>query len=219
MNRPAVDLNHHRRLRAVLTRHQNLAVTTVPRTALRKWAGAFGLLEGNTLQLDSDGELTILFDFLVYHHRQRGKSLVQKYLAALPPTDDPDETLVRRAMAAPRFSMFEIAESHSFTGVTVRDRVRGGTLFVVDEALSTSAKPGQVLALRLLPLPDYHMTSGAGFPLSLGVVRTVEQVFLPVLRTTVKAPADLPPPAEDELAAVVVGAAMKEGTTGDIEFT
>jgi hypothetical protein len=103
--------------------------------------------------------------------------------------------------------------------VVVRDLVRGGNAFVVDEMMSTSVKPGLFLACRLLPLPDYWMTSGAGFPLSPEVVRTVQQVFLPTLKLVEGGGlADLSPEAEDELAAVVVGAAMRDGTTGDIEF-
>ena len=97
--------------------------------------------------------------------------------------------------------------------------MRGGSAFVVDEALSTSAKPGLVLASRLLPLPDYWMTSGTGFPLSPEVVETVKQVFLPTLKMTEGGDlSHLSPQAEDELAAVVIGAAMRDGTTGDIEF-
>ena len=83
---PQVDLRRHRRLRIILTNHQNSAVKAVPRTAFRKWAKTFGLVEGRKLLLESDGELTILLDFLIYHHRQRGTTLVQKYLATLPPS-------------------------------------------------------------------------------------------------------------------------------------
>ena len=36
-------------------------------------------------------ELTILLDFLIYHHRQRERTLVQKYLASLPPSDGDGE--------------------------------------------------------------------------------------------------------------------------------
>jgi hypothetical protein len=98
MNRQLrVDLKHHRRLRAVLTSHQNRAVQSVPRTTFRKWAQTFGLVEGDKLLLESEGELTILLDFLIDHHRQRGKTLVQKYLAKLPLTDEPEEKLVRPA--------------------------------------------------------------------------------------------------------------------------
>ena len=220
MNRQLrVDLKHHRRLRAVLTSHQNRAVQSVPRTTFRKWAKTFGLVEGDKLLLESEGELTILLDFLIYHHRQRGKTLVQTYLAKLPLTDEPEEKLVRQAMAGPRFSMFEVRESHSFTGIVVRDLVQGGVAFVVDEALSTSAKPGLLLASRLLPLPDYWMTSGAGFPLSPEVVEVVKGVFLPALKTVQGHDlAELVSAAEDELAAVVIGVAMRDGTTGDIEF-
>ena len=216
---PEVDLKLHRRLRAVLRGHQNAVVRTVPRTAFRKWAKRFGLLEGDKLVLESEDEMTILVDFLIYHHRQRGKTLVQKYLARLPPADGPEEVLIRAAMSSPRFSVYEVEEMRPFVGVVVRDLVRGGPVFVVDEALSTSAKPGMVLALRLLPLPSYWMTSGSGFPLSPEVVHTVRDVFLPALRQTEGHDlSHLSPEAEDELATVVTGAAIREGTTGDIEF-
>ena len=56
MTQPNVDLRRHRRLRAVLTNHQNLAVRSVPRTAFRKWGKKFGLVEGDKLLLDSEGE-------------------------------------------------------------------------------------------------------------------------------------------------------------------
>jgi hypothetical protein len=62
---PLVNLKHLRRLRAILTRHQNAAVRSVPRSALRKWAKTFGLLQDDHLLLESDGEMTIPFDFLV----------------------------------------------------------------------------------------------------------------------------------------------------------
>src|SRR5687768_14110791 len=132
MKLPAIDLNHHRRLRAILKNHQNRAAKTVPRTAFRKWARTFDLLVGDLLLVETDAELTILFDFLIYHPRQRGRTLAQKYLASLPPTNDPDETLIRHAMANPRYALLKVTASHSFTGVTARDLLRGTTAFVVD---------------------------------------------------------------------------------------
>jgi len=216
---PHVDLKRHHRLRAILRKHQNAVVTTVPRTALLGWAKRFGLAVGNRLLLETEGEMVILFDYLIYHHRQRDTTLVQRYLAGLPATDDPDETLVRRAMGSPRFSMFEIERAHSFIGVVVRDLVCGGSDFVVDQGLSTSVKPGRYMAHRLLPLPDYWMTSGAGFPISSEVVDTIQQTFLPVLRLTEgENLRRLSSKARDELATLVTGAAIKEGTTRDIEF-
>lgn len=220
MNKPApVDLKHHRRLRAILSHHQNAAVETVPQTAFRKWGQTFGLLEGRNILLESEGELTIFFDFLVYHHRARGRTLARNYLAKLPPSDDPDEALVRHAMENPRFSIFKIVESHPFTGVAMHDLVRGGTVFVVDEAMSTSVKPGRTLAYRLLPLADYWMTSGAGFPASQDVVNLAESMFpRPLGLTDEHRSNPISSEAEDKLAAAVTKAAFEEGTTGNIGF-
>ncbi len=218
--RPQVDLKHYRRLRAILRRHQNAAVKTVPRTAFRTAARKLGLLEGDKLLLESEGELTILFDFLIYHHRQRGKTLVQRYLAKLPASDDPDERSVREAMASSRFSVYKVGQTHPPTGLNMHDHVRGGTLFVVDEAMSTSVTRGQLFADRLLPLPDYWMTSGAGYPVTLGLYYAVKQQFLPALRRArgSRNLSDLSPAAEDELAMLVTSTAMMQGTTADIEY-
>lgn len=216
---PAIDLRHHRRLRAILRHHQNAATTTVPRAAILKWAREFGIAEGDTLQLESNDELIILFDFLIYHHRRRGRTLAQNYLAGLPPTQDPDETMIRQAMGSPTFSAFNVRAARPSVGVEVRDLVRGGTTFVVDEALSTSVRPNAFLALRLLPLPGYAMTSGAGFPLSRDVVGTIKQLFLTALRGTEGTDlTHLSPEAEDELATVITGAAFIDGTTAAIHF-
>ena len=216
---PHVDLKRHHRLRAILIEHQNAVVTTVPRSALLSAAKRFGLAVGDRLLLETEGEMVILFDYLIYHHRQRDTTLVQKYLARLPETDDPDETLVRQAMGSPRFSMFEVEGAHSFIGVVVRDLVCGGSDFVVDQGLSTSVKPGRYMALRLLPLPEYWMTSGAGFPLSSEIVETIQDTFVPALRLTEGENLNLlSSKAGDELATVVTGAAINVGTTGDIKF-
>lgn len=57
---PPVDWERHRRLRAILRRHQNAVVETISRTALQRAAKEFGLLKGNKLLLETEDELTSL---------------------------------------------------------------------------------------------------------------------------------------------------------------
>ena len=214
----SVDLDHHRRLRAILKNHQNAAVKLAGGPAMRRAAKDFGLLRGKTLEIETDGELTILFDHAIYDRRHRGTTAVQRYLAGLAPTDDPDERLVREAMARHRYSMFEIEDVHPGTGLLLRDLVRGGTLFVVDESMSLTGVPGMFMAERVLPLPDYWLPTGGGFPIIPVAVRMIEQTFLPALEATEEDLENLSPEAAQELATVIIGAGFEEGSTGDVEY-
>ena len=198
--------------------HQNAAVKTISRTILRKCARMFDLLDGDTLLLESDSELTILMDFCIYSHRHRRTTLMAKYLAKLPPPQDADEMLLREAMAQPRYSMYRIEKIIQGSGLHVRDLVRGDSLFLVDEALGKSLKAGAILGGRLIPLPGYWITTGACFPLSEEVVEDVEEVFLPVLKVTEGDVPSLSAEAEEELATVVIGAAMNDGTTSMVKY-
>ena len=120
-------LDAYHRLRGLLTHHQNAACKTISRGLLRSSAKMFGMLEGNKLLLESDSELTILMDFCIYSRHQKGKTVVEKYLAKLPPTDDADEKMVREAMAHPRFSMYRAEKVIRGSGLHVRDVGSPGT--------------------------------------------------------------------------------------------
>jgi hypothetical protein len=207
-------------LRSLLRDHQNAVVETVPLTTFTKAAKAFGLLAGKKLMLESNDELTILFDHIIYDRSNRGRIPVQRYLAKLPPTQDQDEELVRRAMEHARFSIFELEEVHPGRGVAVRDRVRGGEpLFVVDEALSSTVRAKRLFAFRLLPFPNYWMTSGGGFPLRRSTVTAATRLLFHVLRLTGGGDLTyLSPEAEQELARVVIGIGFEEGTTSEIKY-
>ncbi|MGE5608006.1 MAG: hypothetical protein ACM359_02020 [Bacillota bacterium] len=213
-----INLDHYRRLRERMLRHHNALVKTTPRSTFRKCAKRLGLLEGNTLGVESESELIILTDYCLYSHRQRGRNLVEKYLAKLPPADDPDEQGLREAMSNARFSLFRVEQVIRGTGVFVRDLVRGDGLFVVDELLSRTMRQGRLLGGRLVPFPDYWITTGAGFPVSQETVALVQAIFLPALKFTEGDLSQLRPAADEELATVVIGAALQEGTTSDIEY-
>jgi len=211
------DWEEYQRLRVILRQHQNAAVKTISGFTFRKCAKTFGMLDGNKLMLESESELTILMDFCIYSHRQK-RTLMEKYLAKLPPTDDADEKVVREAMSQSRYSMYRIEKIIQGSGLHVHDLVRGNRLFLVDETLSKTLKTGALLGGRLIPLPGYWITTGACFPLSEEVVEDVEEVFLRALKMTEGDVSSLSAEAEEELAAVVIGAAMEDGTTSMVDY-
>jgi hypothetical protein len=206
---PSVDADRYRTLRAVASRHQNAAVAKVSKTAMNRGATDMGLLDGKTMLLETDQELTILFDHLIYDRVSRGKTPMQRYLDKLPETDDADEALVRGGMSRQVLTLFEIEKVEHGTGLLGRDLLRDRTHFVVDELLSISASPGQTLVLRLLDLGDWFIASGAGFPITSELAAELRELPVPDPET---------PKDREALAAKIIAAGFESGCTGAVEF-
>jgi hypothetical protein len=218
MRAPSVDLDRHQRFRAILRRHQNAAAGTIPVPLIRKCGRDFGLLRGKQLQLETDAELIILMDHALYDRRDRGKTTAQRYLENLPKTGDPDERIVRAAMAGHRYSLYEVATVHPGVGLVHRDLVRGGTVFVVDVAMSQTISVGALMAERLLPLPEYWGPSGAGFPISPEAAWGIQQTLVPALEASEDDLTAMSPDAAADLATAILRAGFKEGTTGQVGY-
>jgi hypothetical protein len=221
MRVPTVDSERYQRLRTILRGHQNAAVATISKPLFTRTARAFGLLRGKQLELESDAELTILMDHVIYDRDDRGdrgETPVRRYLRQLRETNDPDERAVRDAMARQRYSVFEVASVHPGIGLVLRDLVRGGTIFVVDKAMSGTAPVGALMAERVLPLPDYWVSSGSGFPITPESAWEVEQTIVPALEKSEEDLAAMSPEGNAELAAALIRLGFEEGSTGEVEY-
>ncbi len=58
------------------------------------------------------------------------------------------------------YSLFSIEEVHQGRGATLRDILRNKTLLLMDLGIGKSAIPGLLFAGRVVPLGDFHMTTG-----------------------------------------------------------
>jgi hypothetical protein len=217
---PEVDLVRHRRMRLLLKAHHNAVVDAAPRTAFRTIAKKFGLLDGDELMLETDGELIILFDYMIYSHRLRnGRTPVERHLSKLKPTDAPDEQVVRGAMAGASYSLHEVTRLVPPLGVHLQDVICGKRRFAVDESLSQSGALGMVMAGRLLPFGDYHAFSGGMFPLGDQAIADICDIFLPVINANARpGSAMLNPQEECDLAAAALAAGFADGSTSHVSF-
>ncbi len=214
---PDVDLARHRRLRGVLQKHQNAAAKSLGKAAMQRAGEALGIMEGSQLYLETDAELTIFFDHALYDRTTRGKTPIQRYLAKLRVTDDPDEQLVRSAMADAHVSLYRIEQLDGHHGVHFRDLTTGGTRFAVDESLAKAGAVGMVMVYRLLPLPTYGLPSGASFPVSPETALALIEAWQDFGQG--KKPPDLSDPAAREAwATILYTLGFAEGGTGRISF-
>jgi hypothetical protein len=181
----------------------------------------FGLLDGDELMLDTDDELKILFDYMIYSHRGRrnGRTPVERYLSKLKPTDDPDEQLVRAAMAGAVFSLYQVRGLVPPLGVHLDDSICGKRRFVVDESLSRCDAVGMVVAGRLLPFGEYDVFSGGMFPLGEQAIADICDIFLPVINANGRAgSATLTPDEQSDLATAALAAGFADGSTSHVSF-
>lgn len=124
-------------------------------------------------------------------------------------------------MGQQQLSLFEAVQVHAGTGIVMRDLLQGPqgeASFVVDEAMSQTLRADRTMVCRLLPLSDYRVSSGAGFPASPEAVEAVRRIFLPAFRATEGKAGSLSPEAQQELATAVIGTGFAEGSTAEVGY-
>ena len=159
-------LNRYKELRARGRALNDRLIKQLPKTAIRECAKKLGLLEGKTLVLDSEHELSVLFDYCLYSHRRGNKTVIDRYLEHAPPAVPSEEDMrLLNAMSNAYYSLFLVDAVQTDKGATLHDLLRDKTFFLMDTGLGQSVRPELMLAGRVLSLADFAMNSGAFIPL------------------------------------------------------
>jgi hypothetical protein len=123
------------------------------------------LAEHGTLVFDDESEMTVLMDGLIYEEQVQQRRVVAAFLAGYTCRDEIDRRLAE-AMRTARFGLYRIE-----TTVAERAEIQLKALVaestdttLLNIALAKTAKPGFILALRALRLPEFSMASGVLFP-------------------------------------------------------
>jgi hypothetical protein len=173
MGRPEI-LARYRHLRAISTHHHNEALRFVPHPALMEQARRLGLTVGKMLVAESLDEVTLAFDLSLYTAppgRSRG---IDRYARSAPRVPGSDEEVMLQALRRARFSVWQVERLHETAGLVVQDLMRQEEVWLVDESLEQTARPGMVLAMRLSAPKAFAMTCGVVVPVD---AVTLEEVF------------------------------------------
>jgi hypothetical protein len=154
-------------------------IQLVPRDALDVFGRRLGLIRGNSLVVEREDELAVLFDHIIHNYRRDGKNIVERYLDDTSPAEGSDEAMVLRAMIASTYSIFEIEEILPRKGAILNDIVRRDSHRLIDIGIGTTGAAGGFLAGRLIPLPEFCISSGTFIPLRK---RFMEKKVLPLLK-------------------------------------
>ena len=205
-------LDRYRHYREISKQLATRFVRALPKEAFNDSAQELGLLKRGTIVLENEQEMDILADFCVHDHRIDGRNVVQRLLEEAPPPPGSDELLVHTAMAAAFYSLFRVESRVTGVGVNLVDLLRGGNHFVADIQFGKTATVGLSLAMRLVPLPEFHISSGAALPIvgsgASEIRRELDRSFN-LAKTDF---ADLSPEQQHRLAAVVIRSASGAGS-------
>jgi hypothetical protein len=214
------QLNRYKRLREVGRNLNNILVERLPKAAIQECGKKLGLLKGHTFVLGSEDELSVLFDYCLYNYRQGGKNSIERYLEHSPPPALSDEMILLQGMVNSYYSVFLVEDIQKGRGATLRDMLRDTTLSLLDIGIGKSGRPGMVFAGRVLPLADFHMTSGAFILLRRALV---EKTVMPILKKflPLKKPEGdfrFSPSQEASLSTQIIRAALRAGALDNMRY-
>jgi SEC-C motif len=215
----AALLARYQHLRRVALLLNNRLVKTLPKSVLDEGGKKLGILKKGVLVLDTEDEISVLMDFCLYDVRRQGVNAIERYLTESPPPADSDEMVLLQAMRQARYSLFAMESTEPGIGVRVRDLLLDEPLFLMDVGFSRTARPGMVLATRVMAPEEIGMTTGAALP--VGVLSPADRTgFLQKMMAASKG-ADfrrLSHEEASEVAAQVIRTCLRQGAAEHIEY-
>ena len=158
-------LTCYRRLRSISQRHNSSAMTFLAPDSITHHARKLGIADGQTIVLDSEDELSFVFDLAIYTAGPGRSRAIDRYARSVQSPPGTDEAKVIGAMCNSRFAIVQVMRRHEAAGLIVKDMVRGDTIWLMDEGLEMSMPNESILATRLYEPVEFAMTAGVIVPL------------------------------------------------------
>jgi hypothetical protein len=175
-------LTRYRRLRQISKEHHQAVMDIIAPDVVLNWAKRLGLTQGKAVVLESGHEMTLAEDLATYVPRPGRAHPLDRYAArASQFAPGSGEAIVLEAMRHPLFSVWRVERRHETAGLILRDLLRGGEVWLIDEAMELSPPLGVEMAGRLLRLEGFEMTARIVVPVTRDLM---EEVFdrAPALR-------------------------------------
>lgn len=168
---------------------------------------------------ENEAEMAVLTDYAMFNCLQGGRNTVAHYLATHPPPPDSLEHTVLQGMVRSWFSIFMFVQSVGTVGVDVFDLLRNDYVHLADKGLHSTGTSGLILAMRVIPLPDFAISSGAGLPISPLVLLDLQRALTPLLGRNLQAGfGKLTPAKAADFVALVVKRLLADGAAELIAY-
>jgi hypothetical protein len=168
-------LDRYHKFRAISTEHNRRALKCTSGDALMEQARRLGMVRARTLLLNTEDELTLVYDLVMYSPQGGRKRPLDRYASSHRLSPDSDEARVLGAMLAARFAVLRVERRHPKAGLIVSDLMRGDELWLVDQGLEATAPVGFTLATRVYSPEDFYIAAGVFVPLDRALLMSALQ--------------------------------------------
>jgi len=158
---------HYQHLRPIRLRLNNELVHRLSRDVLEDGAKRIGIFHDGTFVFENEDETSVLMDYCIYNVYRKGRNAVEQYLCDCPPDPDSDEMECLQAMQRGIYALVAVLRVEPGVGCQVRNLFTEETRLLVDIGFSKTARPGTVIATRLLDFGDFVTTGGEPLPLGI----------------------------------------------------
>ena len=180
-------LTRYRRLHAVGKQHHAAVLDVVAPDVVMDYAKRLGLTRGKVVVLDRTEDMTLAFDLAIYLAKPGRSHPLDRYARAAQFPPGSDEAIVLEAMRHARFSIWRIERLHETAGLVLRDLLRQGETWLMDESMEKSPPLGGDFAGRLLTPESFAMTTGVLVPTTRGLMQEVFDKIPALQRATADA--------------------------------
>jgi len=206
-------LTRYRRLRAVGKQHQAAVLDVVAPDVVMDYAKRLGLTRGKVVVLDRTEDMTLAFDLAIYLAKPGRSHPFDRYARAAQFPPGSDEAIVLEAMRHARFSIWRIERLHETAGLVLRDLLRQGETWLMDESMEKNPPLGGDLAGRLPTPESFAMTTGVLVPVTRGLMQEVFDKTPALQRATADAIAQ-----DQRFATAIYRAAVGRGAMESVRY-
>jgi len=161
MSFTAYDIKNYAEIRRTVARLHEKILPFTTRPAMTACGKHLGILRKNVFEFANEIESHMLFDYLVYAYRPNGINMAELYLRTNRSTLDPVSIDLLERMSRCLYLFLEVQTVGPGNTIQMQDLVQESPLTLVDNGLSTTLKPGQMLASHVLDLGSFSIQTGA----------------------------------------------------------
>jgi hypothetical protein len=174
-------LKRYRAFRALRNDHNHACMGLLCRKAMLDTGRAIGLVRDGRFALESEDELTMVYDLCIHAARAGRSRAIDRYAHAASFAPSSPEALTLAAMQRARFSIWQAIDYYPDGGLVLGDVLRGGEIWFMDEAMTLTCPLGLRFAARLFLPEDFAMSTGVLVPFDENLAAEVEQGMTPAV--------------------------------------
>ena len=212
-------LARYQQIRQIGLELNNRLVGTLSKSDLQEGGKRLGILRRGVLVFDTEDVTSVLMDYCLHDVRRQGRNAIERFLAESPPPADSEAMIYLQAKRTSWYSVIVVESVERGVGVNVRDLLRDESLLIVDLGFSQTAKPGVVLASRLMTADGIPMTTGAALPVGVPSTAQRNELVEAIKRSFPGVDfRQMTPDQTSKLAAMLIRHCLEQGSAEQIEY-